>query len=264
VNKLEAILFDVDGTLIDTEELHRQAYNETFVQFGLGWDWNAKLYADLLSVSGGEARIAHYIDQLDLPPAEKTRLRRIIPAIHRIKTKCYGELIASNSVRLRSGVARLMEEGRRSGVRIGLAASSASANVQTLVASAFHQDVGNVADAIVCADEVARKKPAPDIYELLLTLLRVAPSACVAFEDSNNGLNAAKAAGLFTVVTPTRWTMAQKFDNADLVLPGLGDPQNPPEPSITSRIGWPYLELAQLEALRSNKRSRPQLHEAGS
>jgi beta-phosphoglucomutase-like phosphatase (HAD superfamily) len=152
VSKLEALLFDVDGTLIDTEELHRQAYNQTFVDFGLGWDWSVKAYADLLSASGGEARIARYIDELDLPPGEKTRLRRITPAIHRIKTKYYGELIASNSVQLRSGVARLIKEARQAGIRIGLAASSASANVQTLVSTAFRQDVGSVADAIVCAD----------------------------------------------------------------------------------------------------------------
>jgi HAD superfamily hydrolase (TIGR01509 family) len=230
VSKLEALLFDVDGTLIDPEERHRQAYNETFVDFGLDWDWTVKLYVDLLSVSGGEARIARYIDQLDLPPGEKTRIRRLTPAIHRIKTKYYGELIASNSVRLRSGVARLIEEARQAGIQIGLAASSASANVQTLIATAFNQDVGSVVDAIVCADEVARKKPAPDIYESLLTLLQVCPSDCAAFEDSNNGLNAAKAAGLFTVVTPTRWTISQTFDTADLVLPGLGDPGNPLEP----------------------------------
>ena len=167
-------------------------------------------------------------------------------------------------MRLRSGVARLIEEARQAGIQIGLATSSASANVQTLIATAFNQDVGSVVDAIVCADEVARKKPAPDIYESLLTLLQVRPSHCAAFEDSNNGLNADKAAGLFTVVTPTRWTISQTFDTADLVLPGLGDPGNPLEPWIVRRIGCPYLELAQLESLRSAKRPLPQLREAGS
>jgi HAD superfamily hydrolase (TIGR01509 family) len=264
VIKLEALLFDVDGTLVDTEELHRQAYNETFVQFGLGWDWNVKLYAELLTVSGGEARIARYIDLIDLPPGEKTRLRRIIPAVHRVKTRCYGELIASNSVRLRSGVARLMNEARRAGMRIGLAATSASANVHTLVATAFGCDASDIVDAIVCADEVTRRKPAPDIYERLLTLVQARPVACIAFEDSTNGILAAKAAGIFTVVTPTRWTITQDLDDADLDLPGLGDPGDPPDPLIKARIGRPYLELSLLESLRSTRRPGLKLREAGS
>jgi HAD superfamily hydrolase (TIGR01509 family) len=250
--RLEALLFDVDGTLVDTEELHRQAYNQTFVKFGFGWDWDVELYARLLSVSGGEGRIAHYIDLVDLPTSEKARLRRIVPAIHRIKTGCYGELVANKSVPLRPGVGRLITEARRAGLLIGLAASSASANVRRLIASAFGMDVGSAVDAIVCVDEVGRKKPAPDIYELLLTRLATPAHACVAFEDSRNGMLAAKAAGLRTVVTPTRWTAAQKFEEADLILPRLGDPTQPLDGSVAGRIGASYLGLPQLESLEGS------------
>jgi HAD superfamily hydrolase (TIGR01509 family) len=255
VSKLQALLFDVDGTVVDTEELHRLAFNQTFIQFELDWSWHPKLYAELLRVSGGEARIAHYIDIIDLPPQEKIGLRRIIPAIHRIKTRIYRELIASSSVQLRSGVKRLIKEARHAGLRIGLAATSASANAETLVNAAFGEELRNVADALVCANEVARKKPAPDIYELLLTQIRAEPSACIAFEDSRNGVLAARAAKLFTVLTPTRWTIAQGAEGADLDLPGLGDPGDPPDPLITRRLGWPYLALDQLESLRSAKRA---------
>ncbi len=115
--KLAALLFDVDGTLVDTEELHRQAYNQTFLEFGFGWEWGVNLYAELLAVSGGTERIARYIDLIDQPPAEKMRLRRIIPNIHREKTRLYGELIAGKAVRLRPGVARLIEEARMAGLR---------------------------------------------------------------------------------------------------------------------------------------------------
>ena len=137
--KLAALLFDVDGTLVDTEELHRQAYNQTFLEFGFGWEWGVNLYAELLAVSGGVERLARYIDLIDLSPAEKTRVRRIIPNIHREKTLLYGELIGGKSVRLRPGVARLIDEARRCGLRIGFAASSASATVQPLVSAAFNQ-----------------------------------------------------------------------------------------------------------------------------
>src|SRR5262245_14272882 len=119
---LQALLFDVDGTLIDTEELHRQSFNQAFLELRLGWEWDPDLYADLLQVSGGADRIARYVDIIDMPPAEKTRLRRVIPQIHRMKTRVYGKLIGSNAVQLRPGVGRLIDEALRVGLRIGLAA----------------------------------------------------------------------------------------------------------------------------------------------
>ena len=64
---LRALLFDVDGTLVDTEELHRGAFNEAFRLLSLGWDWGRSLYAELLVVSGGAERIAAYIDRLQAP-----------------------------------------------------------------------------------------------------------------------------------------------------------------------------------------------------
>lgn len=210
--RLRALLFDVDGTLVDTEELHRSAFNDAFRQLSLGWDWDRELYAQLLAVSGGAERIAAGIDRLPVAAAEKTRLRRLVPRIHSAKTRIYDELLRSSGVRLREGVARLVGEARAAGLKIGLAATSASA-------SAHAQRVA--ADAIVCADQVARKKPAPDLYELALATLRVPAAACVAFEDSANGLAAAKAAGLCTVVAPSRWTLGQDFGGADLLVPTL-------------------------------------------
>jgi beta-phosphoglucomutase-like phosphatase (HAD superfamily) len=147
-------------------------------------------------------------------------------------------------------VARLIAQAQRAGVRVGLVASSASANVDTLVSSALGHDLRRAVGAIVCGDMVTRKKPAPDIYELLLTMLRVSAPEAVAFEDSANGLMAAKAAGLYTIVTPSRWTLGQKFESADLVLPSLGDPEAPLDAANAAKIGAPYLDLAKLVALR--------------
>lgn len=262
--KLEALIFDVDGTLVDTEELHRQAYNQTFLDFGLGWQWNADDYVRLLSMSGGQARIARHIDLIDLPAADKARLRRLIPAIHNEKTRCYGELIASNSARARPGIARLIGAAERAGMGVGLLASSASANVEALVTAALGNDLRKAVGAVVSADMVARKKPAPDIYELLLSMLRVAAADAVAFEDSGNGLLAAKAAGLFTVLTPTRWTMSQKFREADIVLSSLGDPDDPLNAADAAKVGGPYLELTKLQQLRSDPSPTFALSKIGS
>jgi HAD superfamily hydrolase (TIGR01509 family) len=178
-------------------------------------------------------------------------LRRLIPIIHREKTRIYGELIGSNAARLRPGIARLVEEARKAGLRIGLAATSSSVNVQTLVSAAFGRQAHDAINAVVSADQVARKKPAPDVYELLLAMLGVSAKACVAFEDSANGLAAAKAAGLYTIVTPSRWTKGQKFSGADLLISNVGDSGQPLDSDSAAVVGAPYLELARLEALRS-------------
>jgi beta-phosphoglucomutase-like phosphatase (HAD superfamily) len=161
MSELKALLFDVDGTLVDTKELHRQAFNEAFLAFGLGWNWSDELYAELLTVSGGAERIAHYIDWLR-PAAEKTRLRRLISAVHREKTRIYRTLIASNKALLGPGVGRLIEEAHEAGLKIGLAASSAVEDVHALLAAAMYPAQRDAMRAIVSANQVNRKKPAPE------------------------------------------------------------------------------------------------------
>jgi HAD superfamily hydrolase (TIGR01509 family) len=250
--QLKALLFDVDGTLVDTEELHRQAFNQVFLAFGLGWNWDRDRYATLLGVSGGVERISAFIDGLDAPAAEKTRIRRLVPGIHREKTRLYGELRGSNAVRLRPGIGRLVDEALGRGIRIGLASTSALANVLPLLEAAFGSAITARIDAVVGADLVQRKKPAPDLYELLLTTLGLPARACVAFEDSTNGLLSAKAAGLYTIATPTQWTREQAFERADLLLPSLGDPELPLEPDDTIRLGGAaYLGLEQIQRLHA-------------
>jgi beta-phosphoglucomutase-like phosphatase (HAD superfamily) len=234
MSELKALLFDVDGTLVDTKELHRQAFNQAFLEFGLGWNWSDELYAELLAVSGGAERIAHYIDWLNRPAAEKTRLRRLISAVHREKTRIYGTLIASNKALSGPGVSRPIEEAHEAGLKIGLAASSAVENVHALLAAAMYPAQRDAIRAIVSANQVSRKKPAPDIYEMLLTQLGVPAVACVAFDDSTNGIAAAKAARLDTVATPSRWMKDRDFGDADLVVDSLGEPDIPSMPRASA------------------------------
>jgi len=223
MSKIQALLFDLDGTLVDTEELHRQAFNAAFLEFHLDWQWDVDLYMQLLTISGGVDRISRYVDLVDLPAGEKTHLRRLIPAIHREKSRNYGRLLASNTPRLRPGVESLIEQARAAGLKIGVAASSGSANVQSVLSATFARRSSPTFDSVVCADQVARRKPAPDIYELLLTLLGVRASVSVAFEDSAQGIASAQAAGLFVVAAPTRWTESQHLAAADLLLSDLSD-----------------------------------------
>jgi HAD superfamily hydrolase (TIGR01509 family) len=216
---LEALIFDLDGTMADTEEVHRQAFNAAFIKLELWWDWGPLRYSELLEVSRGVERLHRYVDSLEVAPAEKTRLHAIVPAIHSVKSEIYLDLLRHWQPPLRPGVKRLIGEARDAGLQVAVVSTSATANARTVLDNHFKGEIA----LLVCADEVARRKPAPDLYQRALALLRKPASACVAFEDSANGLRAARAAGLATIVTPSRWTMAQDFAGAHALRPDLAE-----------------------------------------
>lgn len=248
---LAALLFDVDGTLADTEETHRQAFNAAFLGMGLPYAWSADEYEVLLRISGGKERLAHYFASLPLPAAEHERLAAAVPGLHRVKTQHYAEIVASGGSPLRPGIRRLLGEAIEAGVRIGIASTTTSANVAALLDAEMGPNAHKRFSVIACGDVVPAKKPAPDIYQLALATLGLPASQAVAFEDSANGLAAAKAAGLFTVVTPTRWTSSQDFGVADLTLPHLGDADAPLDAASAERIGAAFLTLDALERLHA-------------
>ena len=242
---IKALIFDVDGTIADTEETHRQAFNAAFLEHGLRWDWSRDEYAELLRTSGGKERLAVYIDSLAVTPQEKARLKGMVQLIHATKTRIYGGLIADGRAPLRPGVARLIGEARAAGLRLGIASTTTSANVSALIGAQFGAEAWNWFEALACGDVVPHKKPAPDIYLRVLGMLRLPAEDCVAFEDSVNGLKSAKAAGLYTVVTPTQWSAGQDFHDADLLLPNLGDSGG------DGLAGGPYLTLEGLQQLHA-------------
>jgi len=248
---LQALIFDVDGTLADTEETHRQAFNAAFIQFELWWDWSPQRYAELLNVSGGQERLGVYVDSLDVAASERVRLRQLVPAIHREKTRLFNELIADGRARFRPGVARLIGEAREAGLKLGIASTTTAANVEALIRTNLGADAQRHFAVIACGDQVPDKKPAPDIYNLVLGELGLPAAACVAFEDSGNGVRAAKAAGLYTVVTPTLWTATQDFGAADLVLHTLGDRTAPLDAVEAERVGGRWLGVRELRALHA-------------
>jgi len=253
---LEALIFDVDGTMADTEEAHRTAFNFAFERYRLGWTWDRDTYRRLLEITGGKERIAAYLATLALAPAERRRLTEMIPAVHAEKTKFYSSFVADGALPLRAGVARLIEEARTAGLRLAIASTTTAVNVDALLQSAFGSGGIGMFDVIACGDQVRLKKPAPDIYRLVLDHLGIDPGAAVAFEDSHNGLRAASGAGLWTVVTPTYWTEQHDFRGAGLLLPGLGDPQRPLPGEPGGQLeDAAWLSVAEL-ARRSDQRPR--------
>lgn len=224
---IEALIFDVDGTLADTEEAHRVAFNLAFERHRLGWHWSRSDYRQLLEVTGGKERIACFIDTLPVPPAERARLRGLVPALHAEKTRFYTAAVHDGGVPLRAGVARLLHEALDAGCRLAIASTTTAANIHALLASTLGPRGLDVFSVIACGDQVRAKKPAPDIYRLALATLGLAPERALALEDSVNGLRASTGAGLWTLVTPTFWTEGSDFGAAGLVLPGLGEPDAP-------------------------------------
>lgn len=245
--KLKALIFDVDGTLADTEETHRRAFNEAFEQHGLGWQWSRPLYAELLRTTGGKERIAAYLALLPLEPGVRAAVAAKIPEIHRVKTAIYGRMVAAGGAPLRDGVERLLQEATDNGVQLAIATTTSFDNIRALFAINLGKDALARFAVIGAGEDVARKKPAPDIYEYVLRKLRLSPQECVAIEDSANGLVAAKAAGLFTVVTPSYWTQKEDLSSADLLLPGLGSAEKPLPDVAAGLIGNEALGIREIE-----------------
>jgi HAD superfamily hydrolase (TIGR01509 family) len=219
---LRAVIFDVDGTLCETEDLHRRAFNRAFRAAGLGWHWNRDLYRSLLTTTGGKERIAAF--QTSLTVAAPRLDAEAIARLHAEKTREYGNLVAAG-LQLRPGIAGIMDHARRAGLKLAVATTTSRANVEALARQIWGRPADSVFDAIAAGDEVAAKKPAPDVYLLALARLNLRPAEALAFEDSANGLRAARAAGLATIVAPSVFTTEDDFSTATLCAASFADPR---------------------------------------
>lgn len=216
--KIKALIFDVDGTLAETEEAHRQAFNQAFTEFGLAWRWDASLYRQLLKVSGGKERMRAFV-QSQRAHAQSDDLDDLIAALHQRKTEIYTAQVATGAVPLRPGIARLIAQARASGLRLAIATTTTRANVVALLAGTGLD--GDCFETMACADDAPLKKPHPQVYELVLARLKLAAPLCLAVEDSSNGVRAARAAGIPVIMTPSAYTSDDCRDGAKAVWPDL-------------------------------------------
>ena len=227
-NEMRAVLFDVDGTLADTErDGHRLVFNAAFAEFGLAWNWDAELYGELLTITGGKERIRHYLEKYLPDELSRSGLDDWIASLHKAKTRHFVALLERGRIPLRPGVARLIHQLREAKIKIAIATTTSPENVTALLKSTLGEDSPGWFDVIGAGDIVPGKKPAPDIYLWVLERLGLPAQHCIALEDSENGLRAALAAGLDTVVTVSDYTRRQDFSGAALVLSDLGEPAQP-------------------------------------
>ncbi|KAB7787280.1 HAD-IA family hydrolase [Methylorubrum populi] len=242
---LKALIFDVDGTLAETEDLHRQGFNRAFQALDLPWHWSPEFYAELLKVMGGKERLVHYIERFH--PEEAEGLKARMPEIHDLKTRFYGELAQSGGLSLRPGVRRLVEQARDGGVRLAVATTTSRPNIDLLLRLNF-PDGAQPFDVIAAGDEAAQKKPAPDIFALAVHRLGIDPSEAIAFEDSAAGIRSALAAGLPVLATRSRYTKSHRLDGAFSAVSDLGEPGAPHE--HLQGHAWPD-GVVTLDALRT-------------
>lgn len=226
-DKLVALLFDVDGTLADTEEIHRQAFNAAFRDAGLDWLWDRELYHKLLTVTGGKERIRYYLDGFSTDASARSVTDDFIAELHRTKTENYTDALARGDVPLLPGIERLMLEARAQGLRLAIVTTTTPANVTALLDHSFLHDTSDWFDVIAAGSVVPNKKPAPDIYHYALERLDLAASQCLAIEDSANGLRSARDAGIDALITVNRYTEDHDFTGAALILDHLGEPGKP-------------------------------------
>lgn len=219
---LSAVIFDVDGTLADTErDGHRPAFNAAFVEAGIAWQWDEVLYAELLDVTGGKERIKYFASRHDPEFLNSSDLDRRVAQLHASKTRHFVRLLEAGRIPLRPGIAQLINECRAERVRLAIATTTTLENVDTLLRVTLGPAAVNWFDVIGAGDVVRAKKPAADIYHWVLQRLALPAGACLAIEDSTNGLAASIAAGIPTLVTTNGYTLDQNFRGALAVLPDL-------------------------------------------
>ncbi len=250
--ELKYLLWDVDGTLADTErDGHRVAFNMAFEEAGLARRWDVPTYGELLAVTGGKERIRHDIEGGGMPAMDDAEIARL----HARKTEHYQGLIASGRIPLRPGVRRLLEEAWEAGVTLGVATTTTPAALEALIEHSLGAEWFDRFAVLAAGDIVPAKKPAPDIYLYAMEKLGASPAETLAMEDSGNGWKAAAAAGLRCVVTINDYTKDHDFSGADLVVSELGEPDAEPVRVLDNPHGLRDLHHVRLDHLREIMRA---------
>lgn len=241
---LQALLFDVDGTLADTErDGHRIAFNLAFEKAGLDWHWDEALYAALLAVTGGKERIRFYLDKFNTDFEKPDAFDAFVKGLHASKTDFYTQLMTEGKIPLRTGVEALIKEAKAAGMRMAVVTTTTPANVTALLENTLGPDSESWFEVIAAGDIVPAKKPAPDIYTWALEQMNLKPEEAIAFEDSSNGILSSAAAHLKTIVTINEYTKNDDFSKATIVLDNMGDAAHPFEVLSGDAYGETHLTL---------------------
>jgi HAD superfamily hydrolase (TIGR01509 family) len=222
MRQIQAVLWDVDGTLAETErDGHRVAFNRAFEEHGLPWRWDEAGYGQLLRVTGGRERILHDMRSRADAPATADEREALARSLHQRKNAIYGDMVRSARLPLRAGVAELMNDCRQAGMRMAIVTTTSAVNVEALLGVHFGPRWRTQFAAVVCGEDVQHKKPDPEAYRLALQRLKLAPLQCVAIEDSPGGVASARGADIPVVVPLSAYFASATLEGAVAIGPGL-------------------------------------------
>ncbi len=223
MTRLKALLWDVDGTLAETErDGHRVAFNLAFEACGIPWRWDEAHYGDLLRITGGRERLMFDMNRRTDAPAFSER-DAVARTVHASKNAFYAERVSTGAITLRAGVLALMRQCRERGVRMGIATTTSRSNLAALMRAHLGEFWPDWFAVTVCGEDVQRKKPDPEVYLKALHALGVGPLEAVAIEDAPGGVAAARAADIPVVVTRSAYFAMAPIEGALAVGPGLHD-----------------------------------------
>ncbi|WP_320537724.1 HAD-IA family hydrolase [Pseudarthrobacter sp. IC2-21] len=267
---MPALIFDCDGVLADTEQHgHLPAFNRTFAEFNVPVQWSVEEYGEKVKIGGGKERMRSIVTPelaRSLGLKDDAAVDQAILAWHQRKTAVYKDMVASGVMPARPGIARIVQEAHDAGWTLAVASTSAEPAVRAVLTHAVGEDLAKHF-AVFAGDIVPAKKPAPDIYLLALRELNLDPDDAIVVEDSANGLRAALAAGLRTLVTVSGYTREEDFTGASLVVSSLGDPAGEAPEVLANEAGVDIpgvVTLATLQAILSRPRPRPPGNGAGT
>jgi len=249
---LRALIWDVDGTLAETEEQgHRSAFNQAFAEQGQPWHWDEARYGGLLAITGGKERLLHAWQQTDPVAAAAPEAAQQVAHLHARKTAIYLERVKNGAVVLRPGVGRLLRRARQQDVLLAIATTTTPANVRGLLTATLGASSLSWFACIAAGDQVARKKPSPDVYQRVLQTLGLPADDCLAIEDSAVGAESARAAGLAVLITRSRYTRADALPPVLADLDGLGEPGEPARGRVFDLSdGQPWQGVVDVDGLR--------------
>lgn len=228
-----ALLFDCDGVLLESEAVgHRNSFNAAFREEEAlqpdEHEWSEDEYGRWLKIGGGKERMDAYFRSVEATKnpyrtiKDEAARKELMLKLHKRKTDLFMEAVETGRMPLRPGVKRLVQEAIDAGVKVAVCSTSNERAVTSIVKNLLGPEIAK-AMPVFAGDVVARKKPAPDIYLLAAKELGVDPARCVVIEDSEIGLAAGRAAGMRVVVTKSRYTEDESFENADAVFDCIGD-----------------------------------------
>jgi HAD superfamily hydrolase (TIGR01509 family) len=222
--QLEAILWDMDGVLSDTErDGHRPAFNQAFEENKLDTVWDVERYGTLLETGGGKERMTAHWNEVGWPAnIPEDQRQEKIKELHLRKTDIFMDFINKGDIPLRPGVLRVIDDAIAAGLRLAVCSTSSETAVRNLVNTLMGPDRAAKFE-IFAGDMVKKKKPSPDVYDMAVKNMGLDKAKCVIVEDSGIGLGAAKAAGISCIVTKSSYTAGEDFTGADMIVEDLGD-----------------------------------------